>query len=299
VLDSLRVYFIQPACFEYMLTSVMDKAEGRKMLSFNHINGRTVFAGVGEAMGEYTVKSFEPSVERTFNKSINSYIEKKGGVAKLQSSDGKRVSLEMGKMLPLPGWIACLIWIDNGSWMYVSKDEVIPAGGKEVMVASISTDTVSVVSGNLSNNVPFISDGEKNQLVAMWEERKKAAEEARLAAQKQPEEPEKQVVTQVIRYVPQAEPDPSSPLYSRMVDIRMPPQFFYGTEYRYPVSFETIPVLQRTAAGVMVRNGIVVPKRFETGFWGNAVMPGSSGSKVDSHGDHGGHGTRGISIDHH
>lgn len=282
-LDCLRVYVIQPACFEYVLTSTMDKEAGKKMLSFNHINGRTVFAGEGDAVGEYTVKSFEPSVERTFNPTINSYVEKKSGRVKLQAPDGTKVTLEMGKILPRPGWIACLIWIDSGSWMYVSRDEVIPVGSNEVMVASITADSLAVVSGNASNNVPMITDAEKDQLVAMWEARKKAAEEVRLAEKKrQIEQAEKEAAAEAAKYLAQLDSSSGARKSRQIIDIRTPPQFYYGTEYRYPISFETVPIIEKTSTGTRIRNAIVVPTRFQTGFWGNQITSGGTGARVIS-----------------
>jgi hypothetical protein len=263
-LESLRVYVIQPACFEYVFTSVMEKTEGKQTLAFNHINGRTIFAGLGDPLGEYTVKSFDPSAERVFNPSVNSYIEKKGGCVTVQSPDGKKFALEMGKILPRSGWIACVAWLDSGNWMYVNENDTIPAGDTEIPVNSIAENSLAVMVGNTSRSISLISDEEKVMLTSLWESRRKAGEQAKLAANKPPQEPEPTVITQVIRHAPSLEPVemPSR----RLLEIKTPPQFFVGTEYRYPVAFETVPLIVKTSSGTMIRQAIVVPKRFQTGW---------------------------------
>ena len=276
VFAPLRVYVVKSACFEYMFTSAMERKEGRQTLSFNHINGRTVFAGVGEPVGEYTVRSYDPSVEMEFNPSTDSYVQKKTGTVILQSVDGRKISLEMGKVLPLKGWIACVVWLDSGRWMYVSANDVILVGDTEFPVERIDEDSLVVITGlsDASRQViPVISDDEKTGLLAMWENRRKASEaDTNLVKKKSPaDEPEQRpVVTQVIRHAP---PLPGPERSQRhFVVIKTPPQFFYGTEYRYPASFETVPLIEKTSSGTRIRQAIVVPKLFQPGFSGYGVM---------------------------
>jgi hypothetical protein len=279
--ELLRVYAIKPACFEYMFTSAMERPEGRQSLSFNHINGRTVFAGVGDTVGEYKVMSFDPSVERVFNASVNAYMEKKDGTVVLQSSDGRKLALDMGKVLSQPGWMACLVWLDSGSWMYVGENDAVLAGDTEVPVIGISEDAITVMADNSKRVVPFISDNEKISLLALWEGRRKAREEAAKLAEKkqlQEESEPKQVITQVIRHAPAL--PVSAGLSRRSIDVRMPPQFFYGTEYRYPVSFESVPVYIKTSSGVRMQNRLVLPRTFQTGWTGYGINQSSDGIKV-------------------
>ena len=280
-IEYLRVYAIKPACFEYMFTSVMEKSEGRQSLSFNHINGRTVFAGVGDAVGEYRVKSFQPSVERVFNPSVNSYVEKKDGTAILQASDGRKIILDMGKVLTQPGSIACMVWLDSGNWMYVGRNDAVLVGDMEVPVTGISEESVTVMVDNTQCTVPFVSEAEKSSLLSLWADRRKAREEALKVPEKKPvsEESEpRQVVTQVIRHAqPLQPPDNSS---RRLVEIRTPPQFFYGTEYRYPVSFETVPVYIRTSSGVRIPQALVVPKLFQSGWSGYGITQTPGGTRI-------------------
>ena len=274
--SAIRVYVIQPACFEYIFTSVMDGGGGKQKLSFNHINGRTVFAGVGDEIGEYKVKSYAPSVERVFNKSVNTYLEKKSGKVTLRSPDGASVALEMGKVLSRPGWTACLVWVDSGNWMYAGDDDPVPAGGDEISRAAISADSVVLSCKSRRQTVPFISDKEKADLAVIWEQRKKNREEAGRIAEKKTESQEPGIVATVIRHAPPVEPiDPPR----RVVEVKASPQFFYGTEYRYPVEFETVPVVERTASGVtVIKNAIVVPKRFQgfTSGYGMTIDGGGS-----------------------
>jgi hypothetical protein len=195
---------------------------------------------------------------------VNSYVEKKAGCVTVQSPDGKKNTLDLGKILPLPGWIACVIWMESGNWMYVSENDAIPANNAEVPVASISEDSLSVMVGNTPRNIPVISEEEKVMLLSLWESRKKASEQAKLAENKPPQDQEPRVVTQVISHAPPLE---SVEIPSRrLLEIKTPPQFFVGTEYRYPVAFETVPLIVKTSSGTMIRQAMVVPKRFQTGW---------------------------------
>lgn len=277
-LPAARVYAIQPSCFELMFTSTMDNRGGKPILTFNHINGRTFFAGAGEAVLDYVVKSFDPADEMVFNPSVNSYVEKKAGLVTLQSVEGSKFLLELGKILPQPGWIACIVWLDSGNWMYAGDNDAIPAAGGVVPVHAITRESVSVMRGDEPQSVPLISDNEKKLLVTLWENRRKESEQSALAASKPREEQAPRVVTQFVRTPPDIEPvlNPSR----RLVEIRTPPQFFFGTEYRYPVSFETVPLIVRTASGTTIRQAMVVPKRFQTGWMGNGVRIGNGGNQI-------------------
>lgn len=279
--EPLRVYAIKPACFEYMFTSSMEKSEGRPGLSFNHVNGRTVFAGIGDSVGEYIVKSYEPGVELVFNPSVDSYVQKKTGTVILQSAGGKKITLEMGKILPQPGWIACMVWLDSGNWMYVNENDAVLVGDAEVPVSDITDQAVTLMAGDSKYTVSAISDNEKSGLLALWESRRKAREEeTKLAEEKQEQEETvpKPVITQVIRHAPPLQvPEPPS---RRFIAIKTPPQFFYGTEFRYPVSFETIPIIEKTSSGTRIRQAIVVPKLFQTGWAGYGITQSPHGTQI-------------------
>jgi hypothetical protein len=270
-IDDVRVYAIQPACFEYMFTSVMNKPDGKPLLSFNHVNGRTFFAAPGDQLGDYTVKSFEPSAERIFNPSVNSYMEKKAGRVVLESTERKAISLEMGKILPQPGYMACLIWRETGNWMHVEENDAVPDGEGEIAVTSITEDAVTLSRTNTSYTVPLISEKDAKDLVQLWERRKKDREQVAQQVEKEKEKEETsqqpRVVTQVIRHAPPLEAPSLQPSRS-LIAVTTPPQFFFGTEYRYPVSFETVPLVMRGPSGTWVRNAMVVPKRFETYYSG-------------------------------
>ena len=134
---------------------------------------------------------------------------------------------------------------------------------------------------NTQCTVPFVSEAEKSSLFSLWESRRAAREEASKLPEKKhiSEESEpRQIVTQVIRH---AQPLQSSDSSSRrLVEIRTPPQFFYGTEYRYPVSFETVPVYIRTSSGVRIPQALVVPKLFQSGWSGYGIMQTPGGGKI-------------------
>jgi len=189
----------------------------------------------------------------------------------------------MGEILPQDGLIACVVWLDSGNWMYVAANDAIPAGDSEIPVISVAEDSVSIFTGNATNRVPLISEEEKTALITAWENRKKAIESARLAAGRKVEEEEKkEALSQVIRHVPAVSQAGSSlPRTSRrLINITTPPQFFYGTEYRYPMFFETVPIMERGPSGAVVRRAMVAPQRFQSGCWGHGITIEDAGRSI-------------------
>ena len=245
-LSSVRIYGIQPACFEYMFTSVMDGAADKRTLAFNHITGRTLFAGVGGDVGDYKVVAYEPGVERVYNPSVNSYVEKKTGSVKLRGSDGVVVTLELGRIVSQPGYVACIVWPAGGNWMHVGKDDVFPCGDS------------------------LASEADRGALAQTWAQRKKQHEESvrrAAATESSTGEPASGPAPEnrVIVYDPEAEP-PLDFGPSGRVEVSNMPRTFYGSEYVYPISYEEVPLITRGPSGGPVRQPMAVPGRFQAGY---------------------------------
>lgn len=262
-MDAIRVYAIRPDCFDYLFTAVVSEFGDKPVLSFNHISGRTFFAQVGETVEEYTVNAFEPRTERVFNPSVSAYQEKKTGMVTLEAPDGSSITLECGKPLSRPGWMACLVSLDTGMWQYVGAGDIMVIDDTEIIVDSVSQDSVRVSVDGTEHTVPVISEEEKEKLTQLWEKcRRQREERLKVEAEKRKADSEKQVV-----FPAQHEDRPPS----RVVEVRRPAKFFFGTEYRYPTEYEVIPVAVRTASGTLVYKPIVVPKRFATGTTGISI----------------------------
>lgn len=255
--DTIRVYELRPACFEYKFTSVVSDSGGQPVLSLNHISGQTFFARVGDTIGEYTIKAFEPKTERVFNPSINAYQKKDCGKVTLEDSDGKSIILERDELLPRPGWMACLVSIATGNWCHVGDKDIIILDNTKMTINTISLDSVTVSIEGVQYTVPVISESEKENLSLLWEERhKQRAEELKLAMKSREAKQEQQVVSEVSR--------PRFRL-RRTIEIRYPPRFFFfGTEYRYPVEFQAFPLVSGSDSGTIIRGQVIIPTRFET-----------------------------------
>ncbi|MBT7068500.1 MAG: hypothetical protein HN919_19555, partial [Verrucomicrobia bacterium] len=101
-LDRVRVHSVQQEVFAYRFTSVVSSREP-VTLAFNHMDGRTVFARVGEAVGDYTLQSFSAEGRER---------------AMLVGADGESYLLKLGIPLSQPGHVACLVSMANGGWIY-------------------------------------------------------------------------------------------------------------------------------------------------------------------------------------
>lgn len=264
VLDAVRVYAIQPDCFEYLFTSVVSEFGGRPVLSFNNLSGETFFVTVGDTVGEYTVNTFEPRTERIFNSSINAYQKKRADRVTLDGPDGKSITLERGKLLPRTGWMAWLVSLDSGNWRRVRRKDMLILGNTKIMIDAISENSVTVSVAGTRHTVSPISEEEKEEISLLWEKRRKQKEEkAKFAMKRREAECEQQVVAEAAR--PRRLP-------RRVVEVRYPSRLFFGTEYRYPTEFQVITVPGRTASGTLTYQTVVVPKRFEARTSGMSIQ---------------------------
>ncbi|MEI6149121.1 MAG: hypothetical protein WCS01_08505 [bacterium] len=258
--DSLRVYSIQPACFDYLFTSVSTGVDGKPILAFNHRNGRTFLVRIGGRLGDYRVAAYEPRIRRVFVPSTKSEREEKVGRAMLETSDGRLLELELAQPLVQPGWMAHLVSVATGEWRLVrEQDEWMPAGDR-VLVKRISETTVSVLRGDQEDVIPFATSEEKATLVGLWEQyRKQVAMDRKVALQKEEDEAREEARNPLA-----ARTAPPRPFVTRrIVEPIARTRAVFGTEFRYPTEFEIRPAVM-DASGKIIQPALVIPRNFQT-----------------------------------
>ena len=253
---SLRVYAISPAVFDYVLTSVVATLTNAPVLSFNHRNGQTFFARVGDTLGPYCIVAFEPRVERIFTPSVNAYLDRKGGRALLRDGDGRTFALELGTPLPQPGWTACLVDLKSGAQWSAREKDHIQAAGATLSVESVSKDAVLISAGGDIEPVAPASEVERADLARLWDElAKQRAERLRLAARSQEKEPEDPFASW--------HPDLRQVMPQPTFEVRGRPGILIGQEYRYPSQFIVLPGVV-SSSGKVVTEPFLVPTHFDT-----------------------------------
>jgi hypothetical protein len=247
-LNGVRVHSVQQEVFAYRFTSVVSSREP-VTLAFNHMDGRTVFARVGEVVGDYTLQSFSPEgIER----------------AVLVGADGKDYALKLGQPLLQPGHVACLVSMANGGWIYAGDGSQFILAGEEVRVGLDASLDVTLTVDGVSRAVPALSAVERQKIDTLWRERKMVRAEAlrKVRLDKADSDAQARVDRMLAGAdVPQAK---QQPVAEPHVKVGRRAGFFVGTEYRYPVAFDVIPVVTRGRDGRMTLRGMSVPTRFTT-----------------------------------
>lgn len=267
-LDTVRVFTTEPACFEYLFTGVAGETDGQPLLAFNHRNGRTSFARVGEELGAYRIAAWESKTNRVYHPSLNATLDEPAGTVTLAGPGSARVVLEQNRRLPWPGRVAWLVRLDNGLWWSVHEQDLFFTETGLVFVEEIDDDGVIVTAGR---DVVFLrraSPGEKNDLNRLWAEQKRQEQKNQeLALQRRQEEAAKPKTTS------RSDDGASYFTYDRgpHVEIRGPSQFFYGCEYRFPSAFRAFPCAQYVN-GQLTPSYVVLPSRFETRYSGTLLI---------------------------
>jgi len=164
---SWRIVGVYSNRFDYKFMSVSGADGPNPKLAFNRIDGRTFFVAKGEKLGDYTLESFETSVERVFNMSVRAYQRERIGSAVLRGKDGEKVTLEMGKPAPSrPGKIAKMVKIPTGKTRLVRVGDVVYCDPVPARITSISASTVGMVAQDQDWLIPRLSDGERADLIA-------------------------------------------------------------------------------------------------------------------------------------
>ena len=257
--DDFRVFSVQPACFEYLFTSVVTKDSEGPLLSFNRLHGQTLFARVGERLGQYRIAGFQPVRKEVFNPTINANEVREVNRVALHDSSGNEIILQQGEPHPSDGWLALLTEIKTGEWRYALPGDTVAMNQVQFKVCDVSPGKVTVSSPGGTNILSVITDPEREELTALW----KANQASAKSTQGIPSPPA-EAATEARRPLPEAR----APAAVRTMRTRMS----VGTEFRYPSEFEVIPVVSRDANGRITTRALVVPRRFTTRSTGMTVF---------------------------
>jgi hypothetical protein len=250
------VHSVQPEVFDFKFSSVVSST-APVTLAFNGTDGRTVFAQVGQAVGPYTLRELSQTAG-------------KPRVAILEDANGVRYALEMGTPLPQPGHVVCLVSLKNGGWIYSRPGETFDLGGETIAVQLVGTDQVTLSTASASHCPTLLTPAEMEQLKSMWEARRRE-QEARMQAARESaaEAREQQRMHDILANTRVPHPDARRRVYPSGT-VRGRPRrsttstFTIGTEYRYPIEYDLVPVVTCTKDGRIVTQPAFVPTRFTT-----------------------------------
>lgn len=273
--ERLRVYTARPDAFEFMFASIAaGSATAVPLLSFNNLRtGRTTFAKVGEKVGDYRIKSFEPKSETVFNESINKQEVRKGGVVVLIAPTGQIVTLEMGRPLPNEQFVAWVVDLDTGNGAQVRPGDSVSLGGVTQRVDGVSPEQVCVSVDGEPRFLGLATDAERAELGAVWAKQREAWEETKRRSDERARKDAEAREQEAIRTAFEASAIQS---VQRPAPVRRPAgsQMSVVTEYRYPTEYEVIPPMY-DSRGNMIRPLFVIPKHFVTRPVGVSVNSGT------------------------
>jgi hypothetical protein len=250
---NLRVYAVGPRLFPYKFMSSMGSGTDVRLV-FNHRSGSTHIVRIGESLGDYRVRSYVAGEERVFNPTINAEQTRRSGKVVLLSRDDDRVTLDMGRPLPVQGWTACLVDLSSGLWDYVREGDELP-GEPPLPVSLVGTNRVCVRRDGLDQQIAWASGKERAELTDLWAARKRAHLAALEARRHEADAEEAARQARPVRVPHPGRPPAVAPSRS--------PGFVFGTDYAYPTEFDVISVTSRDADGNLVNVPLVVPTRFE------------------------------------
>jgi len=188
-METVRIITTEPACFEYLFTSMVSDANGYPLLAFNHRSGRTIFAKPGDTLGAYRIAAYESRTNHVFHPSINAYLDEPAGRVKLAGPANAVVVLDQNKPLPWPGRVAWLISLENGTWWSIQEQDIFYMGRMPVFVEEIGEEGVMVTAGQDLSSIPQITPAEKDAVNRLWADQKlQAQKEQELALQRRREE---------------------------------------------------------------------------------------------------------------
>ncbi len=283
--ETLRAVRVHEDTFDYVLTAYTAAGDGQWTLSINHRAGQTYFAQTGGMVGAWRVVAFEPTEERVFVPSVNAYRTSKSGRATLEDAEGRQRVLVMGRPLETPGWRVTLASLVSGALWNVREGDRVRETEAELTVVRIAPDEPVAASFNEQPvTIPLAESEDTARLATVWQEQAEARERQERWAQYQ-------------RYREAEDARASDWAVARPVPTpRVPasaarrPEWFFGTEYRYPSQYE-VWMLRQGPDGAW--RPFVVPRAFESGRarfgWGSSgygahsyAAPDAYGSPADS-----------------
>lgn len=249
-----RVLAVHPACFDYALTSVVTPSDPNPRLAFNHLSGRTIFARVGETVGPHRLQAYSCRTQNVFDATLNTTRTRVTGFATLDLAGGGRVTLEQGRPLTVPGWIASLICLTNATRWLVRPGSELPGPWQ---VAAVLSNEVFISRSTVTQQVATLSETERESLVRQWTAQAAAPPATPAAEEAAPE----QDAPPVRRWDPPGQ---------RALAERRERRIYVGGDYPWPTEFYVIPpVFDRH--GRLVRPQITIPTRFERRRMGSSL----------------------------
>lgn len=251
--EDLRVYSIIPACFEYKFTSIVTEKPSGPVFALNHLNGRTHFVEIGDTVGPYRVKSYQP-------------VE--AGSLILEDSDGSAIPLTLNETRADEGFMVRLISLKTGQKQLARKDDNFFLGGNNIRVLDVEKNAVRANINGAIQNVSLISDVETAALKMMCDERvsrQRKADKIELAKKAQKAQQLEQTLSR-LEAAQQARRPQNMTWETRGGSSS---RFAYGATYPMPIEYQVVPIWGRLPCGRLGYQPITVPTRFrrqQTGF---------------------------------
>lgn len=256
--EDLRHCGVRPDSLDYVLMSIVNPSAPRAVLSFNHRDGTTHLVREGETIGPYTVLSYKQHTKRVFDPSVSALRTETEATARLKLVDGTTFEVRQGVRHPVPGLLATLVSLESGACRHVREGDTICLVDGWLEVTGVGEEEVRARVSGREVAIPLLTDEESTALAERYR-----ARQAALAAQ-----------AKAAPDAAEAEPPPAAKNDEAWWRNAVPPLHYapppssgtgiqFGTEYRYPVAWEVLP-LRTLRNGKVVIAPLAVPTEFET-----------------------------------
>ncbi len=271
-LDDIRVYSIRPACFAYKFTSIVTKKSSGFVFSLNHLSGTTHFVEIGDHVGPYLVKSYEPDSKHVYRKSLKAYKTVKSGSLMLEDYAGRITPLILNEIMSANGRMVGLVSLETGRKQFARQSDGLVLNGSQLRVIEIKDNTARIFNGGVISEVQMISDAETETLKRMRAERAcKQAQDAELAREVRAQKTE--------QFEDAFEKLAAAGAVRRPQKITWPTRtspmrFVYGSTCPMPVAYQVLPIRGRLPSGRLGYQPMTVPTRFRRYHSGFSIFCG-------------------------
>ncbi|MFZ4395646.1 MAG: hypothetical protein ACOYOU_08465 [Kiritimatiellia bacterium] len=265
----MRVYYVRPRVFEYLFTGAGTGASSNStpLLFFRDLGGNTPAVRIFEPLGAYTVTGFTPRKARVFKDTIHAFVDEDTSTVTIRDNTGSNRVLTVGKPLTEPGLMACLVSTNSGGWGHVRAGDALEIEDVDVTITGITTTSATLRANTQDVSVPLATDAERKAVMALWETRRREAEEQQARARALAEE--KRLAATIAAEVdaasvPAATWPPPRPASTAPLTTGTSMQgVFFGTEVHYPTVFEVVPYTYIYPDGHLYSQGFRAPSCFE------------------------------------
>ncbi len=256
----IRIYSLVEACFPYRFDGISVAGEKGDLLAFSDLSGRRSFVTVGEELpGAYRVDSLEKRVVRKFDPSLNSEREMPAHRVTLHGPESEITVLDVGVHMKVPGMMACMVNTASGEYCYVAKGQSLLYEDALWQVDLVTNSMVTVSLGSERQEIPMVTEAERESVKNLWAERTRLNREKSALAESKRREKRVAEETEHNERIARFRASPPSVKSSSS----KPTTMHFGTEYRYPVEWDVVPIWGRSN-GQPVLQAVAVPRRFET-----------------------------------